>query len=195
MSVSAGAPWFPRVTNAATSQAACQMVRDQKYYLGNIPCAPKTPQHAGTWNRRETVVMSVWLCPGCARQFRRVGQSHECAPAMTMADYFSTGPPLERPIFEAVVAALANVGPVTVEPVSVGIFLKRAQTFAQLRPMQQWVALSFGLRRRATHRTITRKLIAYHGRYHHVANLRSVSDFDGALADLLIEAYTQSPDV
>lgn len=114
---------------------------------------------------------------------------------MTIDEYFSTGPPLERPIFEAVMAVLANVGPVTVEPVSVGIFLKRAQTFAQLRPMQQWVALSFGLRRRATHRTITRKLIEYNGRYHHVANLRSVTDFDEALSHLVIEAYTQSPDV
>lgn len=142
----------------------------------------------------ETVAMSIWVCPDCSRQFRRGGQSHECAPALTIDEYFSTGPPLERPIFEAVMAVLAIVGPVTVEPVSVGIFLKRAQTFAQLRPMQQWIALSFGLRRRATHRTITRKLIEYNGRYHHVANLRSVTDFDEALADLVTEAYTQSPE-
>ncbi len=59
--------------------------------------------------------------------------------------------------------------------------------------MQQWVALSFGLRHRATHRTITRKLIEYNGRYHHVANLRSVADFDSTLADLVIEAYLDSP--
>jgi Domain of unknown function (DUF5655) len=113
---------------------------------------------------------------------------------MTLEEYFSTGPPLERPMFDVVIAALSDVGPITVEPVSVGIFLKRAQTFAQLRPMQQWVALSFGLRRRATHRTITRKLIEYNGRYHHVANLRVVEDFDDALANLVIEAYNQSPD-
>jgi hypothetical protein len=112
---------------------------------------------------------------------------------MTLEDYFSTGPPLELPIFDSVMGALSSVGPITVEPVSVGIFLKRAQTFAQLRPMQQWVALSFGLRRKATHRTITRKLIEYNGRYHHVANLRSVDDFDATLAELVIEAYNQSP--
>jgi Domain of unknown function (DUF5655) len=113
---------------------------------------------------------------------------------MTLEEYFSTGPALERPVFEAVIAALAEVGPVTVEPLSVGIFLKRAQTFAELRPMRQWVALSFGLRRRASHRTITRTVVEYNGRYHHVANLRSVTDFDATLADLVIEAYTQSPD-
>ena len=112
---------------------------------------------------------------------------------LLLEDYFSTGPPFERPIYDAVMAALADIGPVTIEPVSVGIFLKRAQTFAELRPMRQWVALSFGLSRRATHRTITRKLIEYNGRFHHVANLHSAAEFDTALADLVIEAYTQSP--
>ena len=49
---------------------------------------------------------------------------------MSLEEYFSTGPAHERPIFEAVIAHLATVGPVHVEPGSVGIFLKRAQTFA-----------------------------------------------------------------
>ena len=51
-------------------------------------------------------------------------QGHECAPAMTLDEYFSTGPERERPIYEAVKAHLDTLGPVIVEPVSVGIFLK-----------------------------------------------------------------------
>ena len=69
---------------------------------------------------------------------------------MTIADYFLTGPPFERPVFDAVVAHMASVGPVHVEPVSVGIFLKRSRTFAELRPMTKWVAVSFRLTRKVT---------------------------------------------
>ena len=116
---------------------------------------------------------------------------------MSVEEYFSTGPPHERPVFEAVMAHLATVGPVHVEPVSVGIFLKHdGRTFTQLRPMMRWVAMSFALSRRVDHRTITRKVMAYHGRYYHIANLRSPSDFDDALRDWLTEAYldTDTPE-
>ena len=112
---------------------------------------------------------------------------------MSLEEYFSTGPPHERPIFEAVMRHLETVGPVHVEPLSVGIFLKRTQTFAQLRPMRRWVALSFSLPRQVSHSTITRKIVQYHGRYYHVANLYRPQDFDDRLRDWLTEAYISSP--
>ena len=112
---------------------------------------------------------------------------------MSLEEYFSTGPAHERPIFEAVMAHLKTVGPVHVEPVSVGIFLKRAQTFAQLRPRDRWVALSFSLPRKVDHERIIRKVMEYHGRYYHVANLRDPSEFDGRLQAWLTEAYFASP--
>lgn len=137
--------------------------------------------------------MGGWTCPGCGRLFRRAGQSHECAPAMSLEDYFSTGPAHERPIFEAVMKHLDTVGPVHVEPVSVGIFLKRSQTFAQLRPKDRWVALSFSLPRRVDHELITRKVQQYHGRHYHVANLRTPEDVDDRIRSWLTEAYLSSP--
>jgi hypothetical protein len=112
---------------------------------------------------------------------------------MTVEEYFSTGPAHERPIFEAVMAHLDTVGPVHVEPVSVGIFLKRSRTFAELRPMQHWVALSFALPRRVQHSTIVRKVVPYAGRCYHVANLRTAADLDDRLKDWLTEAYLDSP--
>jgi len=112
---------------------------------------------------------------------------------MSLEEYFSTGPPHERPIFEAVMHHVNSLGPVHVEPVSVGIFLKRARSFAQLRPMQRWVALSFSLPHRVRHPTITRKVMQYHGRYYHVANLRRPEDFDAALRDWVTEAYLDAP--
>jgi Domain of unknown function (DUF5655) len=137
--------------------------------------------------------MAAWECPKCRRRFNRVRQSHECAPAMTLDEYFSTGPGREQPIFEAVMRHLDPVGPVHVEPVSVGIFLKRARSFAELRPKLQWVALSFSLPRPVQHPAITRKVQLYHGRYYHVANLRGPEDLDDALRGWLTEAYLDSP--
>ena len=108
---------------------------------------------------------------------------------MTIEEYFATGPPHERPVFEAIMRHLETVGPVHVEPVSVGIFLKRVGKFAELRPMQRWVALWFPLPRKVSHRTITRKVVQWAGNYWHVANLATPEDFDEELAGWLNEAY------
>jgi Domain of unknown function (DUF5655) len=131
----------------------------------------------------------AWTCPECKRQFARNKQSHECAPAMTLAEYLSTGPPMEKPIFDVVLAHVETLGPVHVEPVSVGVFFKRPRKFAELRPMTRWIALSFSLSRRVDHRCISRKPMPYGGRYHHVVNLRSPDDFDGEIRGWLSEAY------
>jgi hypothetical protein len=138
--------------------------------------------------------MPAWDCPKCRRRFARVNQGHECAPAMSLDEYFSTGPAFERPIFEAVMRHLDTIGPVHIEPVSVGIFLKRARSFAQLRPMTKWVALSFSLAHPVQHRAITRKVMQYHGRYWHVANLRGADDLDDPLRAGLTEAYLDAPE-
>ena len=108
---------------------------------------------------------------------------------MTLEEYFSTGPPHERPVFDAVMRHLATLGPVHIEPVSVGIFLKNPRKFAELRPMQRWVSISFSLSRKATHRTIVRKVVPYGASYYHVANVASPDEVDEQLCALLTEAY------
>jgi Domain of unknown function (DUF5655) len=138
--------------------------------------------------------MPAWACPKCHRQFGRRGQSHECAPAISLEEYFATGPAHERPVFDAVMSHMRQVGPVHVEPVSVGIFLKRSRTFAELRPMTKWVAVSFSLLHPARHKLITRKVVQYNGRYYHVANVAGAPGVDQALLDLLTEAYLSSPE-
>jgi hypothetical protein len=112
---------------------------------------------------------------------------------MSLEEYFSTGPERERLIFDAVMAHLETVGPVHVEPVSVGIFLKRHRQFAELRPMQRWVALSFSLPQPVRHPRITKKVLPYAGRYYHVANIRSAEDIDDQILGWLTEAYLNSP--
>jgi hypothetical protein len=113
---------------------------------------------------------------------------------MTVEEYFATGPAHERPVFDAVMAHLDTIGPVHVEPVSVGIFFKHGRTFAELRPMRRWVALSFTLPRVVHHPLIVRKPIRNHGgRFFHVANVASPEQLDADLLTYLTEAYLDAP--
>jgi hypothetical protein len=112
---------------------------------------------------------------------------------MSLEEYFSTGPAHERPIFDAVIGHLDTIGPVHVEPVSVGIFLKRARTFAELRPMQRWVAVSFSLHHDVQHPLKTRKAIHYGGRVWITLNVRSPDALDDRIRDWLTEAYEDAP--
>lgn len=108
---------------------------------------------------------------------------------MTIEEYFATGPAFERPIFEAVLAHLETLGPVHVEPVSVGIFIKKDVRLVQLRPMTRWVAMSFPLGRVVDHPRIARKPIVTPTRAFHVVNLRGPDDVDDIVKDWLTEAY------
>jgi uncharacterized protein DUF5655 len=112
---------------------------------------------------------------------------------MSLEEYFSTGPERERPIFEAVMRHMVTIGPVHIEPVSVGIFLKRDRSFAELRPLTMWVALSFALSRPVRHPRIIKKVMQYHGLYYHAANLRGPEDLDDQLLGWLTEAYFNTP--
>jgi hypothetical protein len=108
---------------------------------------------------------------------------------MTLEEYFSTGPEWERPIFEAVMAHLSTLGPVHVEPVSVGIFVKKAGSFVELRPMSRWVAMSFMVPRRIQHPKISRTPISSGGLTFHVVNLRRPEDVDDDVKAWLTESY------
>lgn len=133
--------------------------------------------------------MSGWTCPECGRSFGRNRQMHDCAPGLSIDEYFSSGPVHERPIFDAVMAHLESVGDVHLDIVSVGIFLKNPRKFAELRPKDRWVAVSFTLDRRATHPLITRQVVEYSGKFWHVANVATADQVDDAMRELLTEAY------
>jgi len=114
---------------------------------------------------------------------------------MTVEDYFATGPPHERPVYEAVVGYLRTLGPIHVEPVSVGIFLKASGSFVELRPMTRWVAMSFPLPRRVSHPLIARKPYDTGARVYHVVNLRGPDDLTDQVRDWLAESYALVEDL
>lgn len=108
---------------------------------------------------------------------------------MTLDEYFATGPALERPVFEAVRAHLQSLGPMHVEPVSVGIFIKSTGSLVELRPMTRWVALSFPLERVVDHDRIARKPVRSGQRVYHVVNLSGPDDVDEQVRNWLTESF------
>lgn len=108
---------------------------------------------------------------------------------MELEEYFSTGPEWERPIFEAVLAHLVTLGPMHVEPVSVGIFIKTDGGFVELRSMTRWMALHFLMAYRIDHPRIARKPVRSGRRFHHVVNLRAPGDVDVLVRGWLTESY------
>lgn len=134
----------------------------------------------------------MWICPECSRAFGRRNQGHECAPAMSLDEYFSTGHERERQVFEPVHAHLESLGPVHVEPVSVGIFFKRGPRLAELRPKTKWVALAFYLPVKLEHQRFARKVIGTQSanpRWYHVVNLTEAAEVDDQVLDWLTQAY------
>ena len=97
---------------------------------------------------------------------------------MTLEEYFSTGPPFERPVYDAVMAYLATLRPdepFHIEPVSVGVFVKTHKSFLELRPLTKWVAVGFML-----------------GGEYRKLKLRSSEDLDDAARELLAAAYREN---
>lgn len=132
----------------------------------------------------------MWTCPDCERRFGKANQSHECAPALSIDEYFETGPSFERPIFETVRAHMQTLDPdIWFEPVSVGIFFKRRTSFVQLRTKTKWVALCFNLDRKLTSPRLARKVIEHSGRYYHVVNIADSADLDDQVFEWLTEAF------
>ena len=112
---------------------------------------------------------------------------------MSPETYFAERPDIDRAIFEAVDAHIASLGEAVVEVVSVGILVKRARTFVELRPRRQGMALSFLLLERIEHPRITRHIKGVGMRTAHFVTLIGPEDVDATVRDWLTEAYLTAP--
>ena len=120
-----------------------------------------------------------------------VASSGSAAAGGEAATAVGLGPPHEREIFEAVLEHLESLGPIHVEPVAVGIFLKCEQSsLVELRPKQRWVALSFPFSWVIDHARIVRTMRSG-GTTYHVVNLRTPADLDDTVRAWLAEAYLE----
>lgn len=130
-----------------------------------------------------------WTCPACDRQFARSHQSHTCVPGNSIGDCFASRPPVQRLIYEAVLGHIKTLGPVHVDAVQVGVFLKRASKLAELRPKSRWLSLELVLPRLVADARISRTIRVSSTRIVHIIKLAAMDDVDDQLRDWLTEAY------
>jgi hypothetical protein len=97
----------------------------------------------------------LWPCPACGRAFANANQSHACG-RYALDDHFAGKPPLVRDIYEAFLAMIEELGPVTVLPEKTRIAFQTRMSFAQLTVRRHWVLGHFVLARRVDDPVFTR---------------------------------------
>ena len=143
--------------------------------------------------KKRSVKTKPWRCGDCGRTFGRKNQSHSCVPSMSVDDYFESRPPNDRRIYDAVVAYVRTLGDVTFDVVSIGVLIKRARTFAELRPKRGGMSLAFLLSRTVDDERIARVLKTSAHRAAHFVDLAKPRDVDRAVKGWLAEAFASSP--
>lgn len=138
--------------------------------------------------------MALWTCPDCQRQFGAVGRRHTCTPGLSIAEFFDEAPAFVRPVVEAVTEHLVAVdaeygGELIIDPLDKKVLLKHGPTFAILHVKTKWVAVSFSLRRKLESGRLSRKVVDYGSKYHHVVNVASADLVDEELRGWLTESY------
>jgi hypothetical protein len=129
----------------------------------------------------------LWPCPACGRAFANANQSHACGRHELQA-HFAGKPPLARAIYDAFLAMLEEIGPVTVLPEKTRIAFQTRMSFAQLTVRRHWVLGHLVLARRAEDPVFTRVETFSPRNHAHHFRLDSPEEVAG-LRDFAREAY------
>lgn len=109
----------------------------------------------------------LWHCPACSRAFANANQSHACG-RHDLESHFAGKPQLAREIYEAFLAMLKEIGPVTVLPEKTRIAFQTRMSFAQMTVRRHWVLGHFVLARRADDPVFTKiETISPRNHVHH----------------------------
>ena len=133
--------------------------------------------------------MARWTCPRCDREFGRANQAHGCVPGGTIDATFAGVPPERRRAADAVVAFVEALGPVHLDAVAVGLFLKADRTLVELRPRPRSLELWIVLDRFVDGPRVHRHVRASSTRAVKVVRLVDEGDFDDSVRAMLVEAY------
>lgn len=134
------------------------------------------------------------MCQFCEREFGRAHQSHVCVPGNTVDETFTGHPPAYRQAFDAVLAHLRTLGPVHLDAVKVGVFLKADRKLAEVRPRARSLNLLFALPRNLDDPRIASRMKGSATRTWYVVKLTGPSDVDGPVRAWLTEAYDDATD-
>jgi hypothetical protein len=129
----------------------------------------------------------LWRCPACGRDFANPNQSHACG-RHDLDSHFAGKEPIVRAIYDAFLAMIEEIGPVTVIPEKTRIAFQTRMSFAQLTVRRRWVLGHFVLARRADDPLFTR-VETFSPRNHlHAFRLDEPAGVE-RLRDFAVEAY------
>jgi uncharacterized protein DUF5655 len=135
----------------------------------------------------------AWRCPECGRSFGRRGQWHSCIPSPTLQDWLSTRPPAVCGIVAAVRSHVEGLGKdVVLEPTKDALMVKKARTFAEVKPRSSATEVAFIVSRRIDDPRVISTLDLTSRRIVHVVAVSAASEVDQQLREWLSEAYASS---
>lgn len=131
---------------------------------------------------------ALWRCPRCERVFANRNQTHTCG-LHDLEHHFAGHAPIVRELYELVVAAIGELGPVIVLPEKTRIAFQVRMSFAQVTPRRGWLDGHVVLARRLEHPRF-RKIETFSPRNHvHHFRLTRPQDIDETFREWLREAY------
>ncbi len=130
----------------------------------------------------------LWTCPACARTFANRNQTHTCGGA-DLDHHFSGKPPEIRALFDAFLARIEALGPVTVLPQKTRIAFHVRMSFAQLTPKQGWIDGHLVLAEKREHPLIHRYRRFSPRNHLHEFRLRTQAELTPDFEALIAEAY------
>lgn len=131
---------------------------------------------------------ALWRCPRCERVFANRNQSHTCG-LHDLEHHFIGREPIVRELYDLVVAAVRELGPVIVLPEKTRIAFQVRMSFAQVTPRRQWLDGHVVLARRLEHSRF-RRIETFSPRNHvHHFRLTQPADVDSTFRSWLREAY------
>ena len=130
----------------------------------------------------------LWRCGACGRDFANRNQAHSCG-RHSLARHFEGKPAAIRILFDAVAAAIAELGPVRVIPEKTRIAFQVRMSFAQVTPRRQWLDGHVVLARRLDSPRF-RRIESISPRNHvHAFRLQHLAEIDDEFIEWLREAY------
>ena len=130
----------------------------------------------------------LWRCRKCGRYFANRNQSHACA-RHDLEHHFRGKRPEIRALFDQVVAAIRELGPVRILPEKTRIAFQVRMSFAQVTPRMNWLDGHVVLARRLMHPRF-RVIQTISPRNHvHTFRLTAPRDVDAQFREWLAEAY------
>ncbi len=113
---------------------------------------------------------------------------------MSCDEWFDDQPDHWRPMADAVIDHLVDLGDVVIDPVDVGLLVKKRRTFVELRPVRADLRLSMIHSHEIRDPRITRGQRLSGSRWVHFVDLAGVDDTDDQILGWLTESHLDSPD-